>query len=243
MRSNAGMAKQTRGRRATNWSLTIAGTPNRVTSPQRNRAPCPRRNRAFTARVKVSHIHSATHGLLPVNSSSGSHSQRRCRRTTRQATHSARRASRQPSRSIGHCSAQRSALGYTRRSSAYRRTGHSPPAPSSHRATTLSHSVIAPYCKRTQVGTNTSTSTPSSISVRPFSGPHIILKEWFMKRKALKSLHLVWILKLHTSSIIACQAICQYIFKTSTLSLRFIKINGVHSFAQNYSRRVSFDSL
>jgi hypothetical protein len=51
---------------------------------------------------------------------------------------------------------------------------------------TLSHSVIAPYCKRTRVGTSTSTSTPFSISVRPFSGPHIILKEWFAKRKASK---------------------------------------------------------
>jgi hypothetical protein len=37
---------------------------------------------------------------------------------------------------------------------------------------TLSHSIITPYCKRTRVGTSTSTSTPFTISVRPFSGPH-----------------------------------------------------------------------
>ena len=57
---------------------------------------------------------------------------------------------------------------------------------------TLSHSVFAPYCKCTRVGTSTSTSTPFSISVRPFSEPHIILKEWFtiVRPLSLQCLHL-----------------------------------------------------
>jgi hypothetical protein len=47
------------------------------------------------------------------------------------------------------------------------------------------------YCKRTQVDTSTSTTTSFSISVRLFSGPHIILKEWFAKRKTSKPTELL----------------------------------------------------
>jgi hypothetical protein len=197
MRSHAGMAIQTRERRLAlraspplvrplvGWfghqlvtnhqGVNIAGTPHRGTFPQHNRA--------LSHRPPRNRVPCPQHTVLPVNSSSGSPRQHRCRHTTRLTGLAAALALHRPLQRLTGYSAPAQRPRYARRSSA---TGELVT-----RLQLLAHiarDLIAPTRRRTrpsrltvsapECGTTTSKPTPSTISVRPFSGPHI-LKEWF----------------------------------------------------------------